>query len=432
MARGRVRLRKKDDRQRRRVVAGARVVAMEAAEMARSIAAADAPPETVAAMQEAAAAMEEAASVVALTWPEVERRSKPRLPAFHLHNARVQWKHVAIYVPLLLFVILLGAFAIWSFFQRQSLVLDAIPLPKVTVVTANPASRLAASWVRLLNDAELQSTLVTADKVETLAGVVVLCDIWSLPPALAGNLDRFLANGGAVVVIGTPPVTALGGLRLTADTGDSDTAVKLGESASPLVARLTPGAVMWLRPAKVAFLKETPRMAIDARWRTNARAAVMHVENGRARYVWIGIDADALPPEGNNELTLLVRNAFRWAGGEAVSDGAVGAAAETKTFAPQTRRAARAAHFAFSVDQLRDHSQFSVRMVNRGTAPLENPTVKIWLPPRVGEVELGGDLLMRRGATLTAIPDERACLVALPSLGRNAERVLKLEAVAPR
>lgn len=400
--------------------------------MARSIAAAEAPPETVAAMQEAAAAMQEAASVVALTWPEVERRSKPRLPAFRLHNAHVEWKHVAPYVILLLLVLLLGVFAIWSFFERQSFVLDAIPLPKVTVVTANPSSQLAAAWVRLFNDAELQSTLVTADKVEALQGVIVLCDIWSLPPALSANLDRFLAKGGAVVVIGAPPATPLGGLQLTADSGVSDTAVKLGESASPLLSRLAPGAEVWLRPAKVAFLKETPRMAVDARWRTNARAAVMHVENGRARYVWIGVDADALPPAGNNDLTLLVRNAFRWAGGEAVSDGAVGAAAETKTFGPQTRRAARAAHFAFSVDQLRDHRQFGVRMVNRGAAPLENPTVKIWLPPSVREVELAGDLLMRRGATLTAIPDEHACLVALPSLGRNAERVLKLKVVAPR
>ena len=432
MARGLARLKKKSERERLRVVAGARDVAMDAAEVARSIAAVEAPPETVAAVQEAAAAMREAASVVALTWPDVERRSKPRLPSLRRHDAHVQWKHVALYVPLLLLVILLGVFAIWSFFERQSLVLDAVPLPRVTVVTANPASRLAASWVQLLNEAELQSTLVTTDKVETLQGVIVLCDIWSLPPALSANLDRFLANGGAVVVIGAPPVTPLGGVLLTADSGVSDNAVKVGESASPLLARLTPGAEVWLRPAKVAFLKETPRMAVDARWRTNARAAVMHVENGRARYVWIGVDADALPPAGNNEFTLLVRNVFRWAGGVAVSDGAVGAAAETKAFAPQTRRAARAAHFAFSVDQLRDHNQFAVRMVNRGTAPLENPTVKIWLPARVREVELAGDLLMRRGATLTAIPDERACLVALPSLARGAERMLKLKVVAPR
>src|ERR1051326_2433105 len=162
MARGRARLRKKlarhQERARRRVVAGARVVAMEAAEMARSIAAAEAPPETVAAVQEAAAAMQEAASVVALTWPEVERRSKPRLRPFRHHDAHVEWKHVAPYVLLLLVVILLGVFAIWSFFERQSLVLDAIPLPKVTVVTANPASQLAASWVRVLHDAELPAT----------------------------------------------------------------------------------------------------------------------------------------------------------------------------------------------------------------------------------------------------------------------------------
>jgi len=430
---------------RQRGIAGARVVAFEAAAAARSAVAAaneataeaaEAPPsealhDAVVAVQEAAAVMQEAADAVATaaatTWPDIERRKKVRLPSLRKHDARVEWKHVALYIPPLLIVIVLGALAIWSFLERQSLELDAVPLPKVTVVTANPGSRLAASWVRLLNDAELQSTLVTTDKVEALQGVVVLCDIWSLPPALSANLDRFLALGGAVVVAGTPPVTPLGGMSLSADGGLSDDVVKLSETASPLLARLTPGAAMPLRPANVAFLKETPRMAVDARWRTNARAAIMHIESGGTRYVWMGIDPDALPPGGNNELTLLVRTAFRWAGGEAISDGAVGAAAETKTFTPQARRQAREGRFAFSVDRLRNRSQFSVRMVNRGAAPLENPTIKVWLPPGVRQVALAGDWIMRRGVTLTGIPEEGACLIALPSLARNADRELKLK-----
>ncbi|HEV2721155.1 MAG TPA: hypothetical protein VG323_14125 [Thermoanaerobaculia bacterium] len=396
----------------------ARTVALEAAEVARSIAA----------VQEAAATMEKAASVVALTWPDVERRSKPRLPSFHKHVARVEWKHVALYVPLLVLVVLLGAYALWSFFERQSLVVDPIPLPKVTVVTASPSSHLAASWVRLLTDAELQPTLVTADKVEALEGVIVLCDIWSLPPAFSARLDRFLNGGGAVVVIGPPPATPIAGLHLTADAGLSDNAVKFSETSSPLLARQLPGDVVSLRPANVAFLKETPRMAVDARWRTNARAAVMHMENGRTRCVWIGVDADALPPGGSNSFTLLVRTAFRWAGGEAISDGAVGAATETKMFSPDSRRSARGARFAFSVDRLQSHDAFGVRMVNRGPAPLENPTVKVWLPPNVREAKLAGDLVMRHNASVAAIPDQRACLVALPSLARNEERVLKLSA----
>lgn len=441
---------------RRQVAAGARVVAIEAAAVARSAAAmateAAAEPaaepveiegtaalEQAAALEEAAAVVQEAATVVqeaadvvanaaaAASWPDVERRQRPRMPSLHKHIGRVEWKHVALYIPPLLIVLVLGVFAIWSFLERQSLELEAVPMPRVTVVTANPASRLAASWVRLLNDAELQPTLVSADKVEALQGVVVLCDLWQLPPPLAANLDRFLHNGGAVVVAGTPPVTPLNGMTLTADSGLSDNAVKLSEIASPLLARLGPGNLVSLRPAQVAFLKETPRMAVDARWRMNARAAVMHIESGGTRYVWFGVDPDALPPGGNNEFTLLVRTAFRWAGGEAISDGAAGAAAETKAFSPDSRRRAREQHFAFAVDRLRNHNQFSVRLLNRGTAPIENPTVKVWLPPGVRQAALAGDLFMRRNATMTAVPDEGACLIALPSLARNDERVLKIK-----
>ena len=42
--------------------------------------------------------------------------------------------------------------------------------------------------------------------------------------------------------------------------------------------------------------------------------------------------------------------------------------------------------------------------------------------------------MMRHNATLTAIADEGACLIALPSLERNAEKVLKLKITerAPR
>ena len=450
MARGRSRLKKKQQQRdaRRQVAAGARVVAIEAAAVARSAAAVSSEvtsepveepvelEQAVAVVQEAAAVVQEAADVVAsaaaTTWPEVERRKRPRFPSLHKHTARVEWKHVALYVPLLLLVILLGIFAMWSFFERQSLELEAVPLPRVTVVTANPGSRLAASWVRLLNDAELQPTLVSADKVEALQGVVVLCDLWQLPPPLAANLDRFLRAGGAVVVAGPPPITPLNGMAFAADGGLSDNGITFSEIASPLLARLGPGDVVPLRPANVAFLKETPRMAVDARWRTNARAAVMHIESGGTRYVWLGVDPDALPPGGNRSFTTLVRTAFRWAGGQAISDGAAGPAAETKAFSPDSRRRAREQHFAFSVDRLRNHDTFSVRMVNRGPAALENPTVKVWLPPGVRQVALAGDLLMRHGATLTGIPEEGACLVALPSLARGADRTLKLKIVERR
>jgi hypothetical protein len=74
----------------------------------------------------------------------------------------------------------------------------------------------------------------------------------------------------------------------------------------------------------------------------------------------------------------------------------------------------------------------TVRMTNRGGTPLPNPTVKVWMPPRVTKVALAGDIIMRRNATLTGIPEEGACLISLPSLTRNEERVLKLEIVEQR
>jgi hypothetical protein len=55
--------------------------------------------------------------------------------------------------------------------------------------------------------------------------------------------------------------------------------------------------------------------------------------------------------------------------------------------------------------------------------------VKIWLPPKVREVKLAGDLIMRRGAKLRDQPDDSSCLISLPSLGRNEDRIMKLRVV---
>ena len=99
---------------------------------------------------------------------------------------------------------------------------------------------------------------------------------------------------------------------------------------------------------------------------------------------------------------------------------------------PEGRRKARAERFAFSVDRLQDPRQLSIRMTNRGTLPIEKPTVKVWLPPGVTEVSLAGDLIMRRGATLHGDPEDAACLVSLPSLGRNEDRIMKLKVVKER
>jgi hypothetical protein len=176
----------------------------------------------------------------------------------------------------------------------------------------------------------------------------------------------------------------------------------------------------------VAFLKETPRMVIDARWKANARAVIMHMEQAGTRFLWFGFEPDAVPHD-DRQLQLLLRTAFRWVAGQPVSEGAIGPAQMAKTLSPNARRQARAKHFVFSVDPLPNRRLFSIRMSNRGTTALENPTVKVWLPPGVTKVRLAGDFIMKRNATITGVPEEGACLVSLPRLTPNEDRVMKLK-----
>ena len=109
--------------------------------------------ETAAAVvQEAAAVVHETA--VGTAWPSVERRSKPRLLRRFHDEGKVQWKHIAVYVPVLLLVVLIGAFVLWSFFEKQSVLIEPAPLPKVTLITTDATSPFTAAWVRLLTDAD--------------------------------------------------------------------------------------------------------------------------------------------------------------------------------------------------------------------------------------------------------------------------------------
>src|SRR5712692_9863641 len=181
-------------------------------------------------VENAAAVVHEAAAVVqetaaAVAWPHVERRSKPRLLR-RIHEARVEWKHIAIYLALVLLVVIVGGLALWSFFEKQSLQIEPAPLPKVMLITADPRSRLTAAWVRLLTDDQMQPTLVPLEKVEVLQGVVVLCDLPSIPPALAKDLADFIRRGGAIAVLGPPPATLVGNVSFTADLGTSDNQIK--------------------------------------------------------------------------------------------------------------------------------------------------------------------------------------------------------------
>lgn len=347
------------------------------------------------------------------------------------HESRVHWAHMAVYGVLALAVLIVAALAIWSFLERQSLIIRVEPLPKVTVVTRDPNSRLAASWVRLLNKAEMPATLVPLETFNPIEGVVVFCDIDEIPPDMVSALERFIAKGGAIAFAGRPPKTAIGHLRLVADEGSAEDSLQLSETVSPLLARLDPGHLVRVRPARVAMLKESPRMVVDARWRNTARAAVMHAENDGGRYLWFGVDPDSLAVE-DKQFLLMLRTAFRWVAGQPVSDGASGDEQIAQTLTPSARRDARENRFAFSVDRSRNPEYFTIRMTNRGGRPIDNPTVKLWLPPDVTSVALAGDLIMRRSASVTGVPGEGACIITVPRLARNEDRVMKLRIVSTR
>lgn len=345
------------------------------------------------------------------------------------HESRVSWKLLAFYGAIMAVVAVIGSVAIWSFIEKQSLVINPESLPKITIVTSNSRSPLAAAWVRLLTRAELSPTLVPLETFDPIEGVVVFCDVPRISPQLAAILDDFVHRGGAIAFLGPPPETPIGKLRFVYDHDLSDGVLKMSESVSPVLARITPGYELPVHPMPVAMLKESPRMVVDARWKENARAVVMHMEDAGARYLWIGLDPRSLARAEDNQLMLLLRTAFRWVSGQPISDGAIGAAQVAKTLTPDARLSARKERFAFSVDRMPNPQLFSVRMTNRGDAPLPNPTVKIWLPPRVTKVALAGGWALRRNATLTGVPEEGACLVSLPSLTRNEDRVLKLKIV---
>ena len=343
----------------------------------------------------------------------------------------MDWKHLLVPGLALALVLIIGAVAIWSFIERQSLVIQPETLPKITVVTGDPSSPLAASWVRLLTKAEMSPTLVPLETFDPIEGVVVFCDIPALPPSTISLLEEFVHKGGALVFVGTPPRTPIGAFRLVADPGLSDSSFKFSENSSPVLARLTPGTTIQVRRAKVAFLKESPRMGVDARWSHKSRAVAMHEELQGARYLWFGFDPDTIA-SNDQVLMLMLKTAFRWAAGQPVSDGAVGAPQTAKTLTPAARKDARDNGFKFSVDRAKDPTLLTVRMINLGGKPLANPTVKVWMPPRVTKVALAGDVIMRRNATLTGVPEEGACLISLPSLTRDEDRVLKLEIVEER
>jgi hypothetical protein len=349
------------------------------------------------------------------------------------HEATVPPKLLIVYGAIVVVVAIIGIVAIWSFIEQQSVVIRPETLPKVTVVTTRASSQLGAAWVRLLNAAELQATLVPLETFDPIEGVVIFCDVEVIPPRLAVLLQEFVQRGGALAFVGAPPQTPIGKFKLFYEMGEGSGGIRFSEHVSPVLARLVPGYVVPAKPARVALLKETPRMVVDARWTDSERAAVMHIEREGARYLWFGFDPrQVAPPKNDITLHLMLRTAFRWVAGQPVSDGAIGDPQSAKTFTPGSRRKARADGFGFSVDRMRKDDFFSIRMINRGGIPLTNPTVKLWVPPDVTKVAFSGSFIMHRDASLTGIPEDGTVLVSLPRLRRNEDRVMKLKVIERR
>jgi hypothetical protein len=348
------------------------------------------------------------------------------------HEAAVAYKHLIVYGVMMVLVALIGVVAIWSFIEQQSIVIQPEPLPKITVVTTRSSSQLGAAWVRLFNAAELQATLVPLETFDPIEGVVVFCDIDQLPPRLAALLEEFVRRGGSIAFVGVPPKTPIGRFRLLYELADGAGGLRLGHHVSPVLARLRPGYLIPARPARVAMVKELPRMVVDVRWEGSARPAVMHMEQKGARYLWFGFDPRQLPARQDATMHLMLRSAFRWIAGQPVSDGAVGDPQTAKTLTSDARTKARAGGFGFSVDRMRQEGMYSIRMVNRGGIPLSNPTVKLWVPPDVTKVAFSGSIIMYRDASLTGIPQDGTLLVSLPRLRRNEDRVMKLKVIGRR
>ena len=85
----------------------------------------------------------------------------------------------------------------------------------------------------------------------------------------------------------------------------------------------------------------------------------------------------------------------------------------------------------FGVEEVRNPNLLRVRMTNRGSGTLENPTVEVWLPPRVSSAELGGDYLMKHNVTVSRVPDEPAYLISVPDLAPHEDRLIKLKLSRP-
>lgn len=343
----------------------------------------------------------------------------------------IGWRALVFYGVTSLVVLVVAALALHFFFERQSL-RDGIapePLPNILVVTEKADDSLGAAWVTLLTEADFAPKLVTSANLSPTDGVLVLCDLQRLSPSGVRIVQEHLEQRRPLVLIGHVPPELSSLTGIVTEPGKSGDALKMGETVSPVLARVHPGHVIGVQPGDVALLVENAATTVDARWRDTARAAVAHRETANgARIVWFGFDPSRLHTRGDRHLGLMLRTAFRWAAGQPVSDGAAGSVNVARALAPSARVESRAMRFTFSVDRLQDQDLFSVRVTNKGKLRLQNPTVKFWLPPGTRKVELMGSVISRRGASLVPVEGENAVLITLPSLAPQQDRLMRLRA----
>lgn len=341
------------------------------------------------------------------------------------------WRALLFYGLTSAIVVVAGGLVLHTFFEKRRLtqIIEPEPLPRVSIVTADPQSKFAAAWVDLLTSAAFTPTLVPIERFEPAGGLLVLCNLTELSVELKRAVEQNLQAGGGVVVLGAVPPGDPPFLGLATTSLLSDDVFRFTEAATPVLARVQPGKELGSKPSEVAVVEETPRMVVDARWNESARAAIAHYRLEPGRVLWFGFDPSRLYVPRDRQLALLLRTGFRWVAGQPVSEGAIGTPTAAKTLTRDARLAARAKRMSFSVDRIGKSDWYTLRVRNNTRERLLSPTVKFWLPPNTVRVELGGSLVSRRYVTLIGDPDEHAVLVSLLSLGPFEDRIIKLRAV---
>jgi hypothetical protein len=345
-----------------------------------------------------------------------------------LHEHRHNWRALFFYGIVSVLVLAGGVAIVLSFLETQRLRsrIAAEPLPRVMVLTHDDSSRLAAAWVSTLTESGFKATLVSFENFRPVAGdLLAICSSAPIPPAAAAAVQSSLQQGRGVVVLGDFPAP-LDRFRTTSMMSAGP--VRLGQAVSPVLARIEPQHEIGTRDATVSVIEETPEMVVDARWGVSAKAAIAHWSADGGRMLWMGFDPGALHFAKDRQLSLLLRTALRWVDGQPVSDGASGAAASAKALEVTARIDARRKRLSYSVDRLNDKGSLAVRMVNKGKQPIENATIKIWLPPESKQCNVVRHFWKDRDVALANAGDEHAVTVTVPRLSPNEDRVLQLRA----